>query len=160
MFLGFQDLLAYIRDKLSGFRLWNISYAQLQGNRCAHEIALSVTRDQQYQSYIARGGPFWLRSLIKEDAKEDTWSLLEGKTLSLTGLVSFLTLPSVCGFTILLLLLVSGSYWSPWFIFLCSVAVFKLVWTELYLVPSLIWMKVTKSLKKTLIKPVPNWTLN
>ncbi|XP_009139680.2 uncharacterized protein LOC103863679 [Brassica rapa] len=72
MFLGFQDLLAHIRDKLSGFRLWNISYAQLQGNRCAHEIALSVTRDQQYQSYIARGGPFWLRSLIKEDAKEDT----------------------------------------------------------------------------------------
>lgn len=61
MFLGFQDLLAHIRDKMSGFRLWNISYAQLQGNRCAHEIALSVTRDQRYQSYIARGRPFWLR---------------------------------------------------------------------------------------------------
>lgn len=54
MFLGFQDLLAHIRDKLSGFRLWNISYAQFQGNRCAHEIALSVTRDHRYQSYIAR----------------------------------------------------------------------------------------------------------
>ncbi|KAF3542925.1 hypothetical protein DY000_02007187 [Brassica cretica] len=47
MFLGFQDLLAHIRDKLSGFRLWNISYAQLQGNRCAHEIALSVTRNHR-----------------------------------------------------------------------------------------------------------------
>lgn len=71
-FLVFQDLLAHIRVKLTGFSLWNISYAHLEGNRCAHEIALSVTRDHRYQSYIARGGPFWLRTLTLEDAKDDT----------------------------------------------------------------------------------------
>ncbi|KAF3603474.1 hypothetical protein F2Q69_00033979 [Brassica cretica] len=42
------------------------------GNRCAHEIALSVTRDHRYQSYIARGGPFWLRALTLEEATDDT----------------------------------------------------------------------------------------
>ncbi|XP_013594959.1 PREDICTED: uncharacterized protein LOC106303165 [Brassica oleracea var. oleracea] len=71
-FLVFQDLLVHIRVKLTGFSLWNISYAHLEGNGCAHEIALSVTRDHQYQSYIARGGPFWLTTLTLEDAKDDT----------------------------------------------------------------------------------------
>ncbi|CAN7091771.1 unnamed protein product, partial [Brassica rapa subsp. narinosa] len=71
-FPGFQELLAHIRFKLTGFRLWCISYAHLEGNRCAQEIALSVTRDQRYQSYLARGGPMWLRNFILEEAKDDT----------------------------------------------------------------------------------------
>ncbi|KAH0891870.1 hypothetical protein HID58_054299 [Brassica napus] len=58
--------------QLTNFSLWNSSYAHLEGNRCAHEIALSVTRDHRYQSYIARGGPFWLRALTLEEAKDDT----------------------------------------------------------------------------------------
>ncbi|XP_048599635.1 uncharacterized protein LOC125579819 [Brassica napus] len=71
-FLGYQDLLGYICFKLTNFNLWNISYVHLEGNRCAHEIALSVTRDHRYQSYIARGGPFWLRALTLEEATDDT----------------------------------------------------------------------------------------
>ncbi|CAH8309074.1 unnamed protein product [Eruca vesicaria subsp. sativa] len=42
----YQELLAHIQFQLGKFRLWNISYVPLGGNRCAHEIALSVTRDQ------------------------------------------------------------------------------------------------------------------
>ncbi|KAF3534342.1 hypothetical protein DY000_02038285 [Brassica cretica] len=71
-FLGYQDLLGYICFKLTNFSLWNISYVHLEGNRCPHEIALSVTRDHRYQSYIARGGPFWLRALTLEEATDDT----------------------------------------------------------------------------------------
>ena len=33
-------------------------------NKIANEIALSVTRDLRLQSYVANGGPSWLRSLI------------------------------------------------------------------------------------------------
>lgn len=69
-FPSYQDLLTNIRCKLEGFRLWNISFSPLSGNRVAHEIALSVTRDHRYQSYVAHGGPFWLRALIQVDAQE------------------------------------------------------------------------------------------
>ncbi|KAG2328286.1 hypothetical protein Bca52824_011014 [Brassica carinata] len=68
----YQGLLAHIRFKLEGFRLWNISYVPIEGNRCAHEIALSVTRDHRYHSYIAHGGPFWLQTMLLEEAKDDT----------------------------------------------------------------------------------------
>ncbi|KAF2542678.1 hypothetical protein F2Q68_00029419 [Brassica cretica] len=41
-----------------------------EANRCADAIAISVTRDHRYASYIAKDGPFWLLPMIREDAVE------------------------------------------------------------------------------------------
>lgn len=38
-------------------------------NLIALEIALSVTKDRRYQSYIARGGPSWLAPAIRNQAR-------------------------------------------------------------------------------------------
>lgn len=37
-------------------------------NGIAEDIAVSVTRDRLYQSYIARGGPSWLSTTIRSQA--------------------------------------------------------------------------------------------
>ncbi|KAG5375148.1 hypothetical protein IGI04_039744 [Brassica rapa subsp. trilocularis] len=38
-------------------------------NRVAEEIALSVSRDHRYQSYVALGGPRWLMELLEFEAR-------------------------------------------------------------------------------------------
>lgn len=149
-FLVFQDLLAHIRVKLTGFSLWNISYAHLEGNRCAHEIALSVTRDHRYQSYIARGGPFWLRTLTLEDAKDDTWSHLVEETFSLIGLVFFFFFSCDRDFGVFFLscfiLGPIGSlwFWLFFFIVLCWGCQTLLDWA-LPRPPPIFWWNVTMS---------------
>lgn len=44
-------------------------------NKVASEVALSVTRDQRVQSYVAHGGPMWLNSLIQSEASASVSSL-------------------------------------------------------------------------------------
>lgn len=61
-------LIGAIREKLSLLRLWSIAYVHKEANRCADAIALSVTRDHRYTSYIAKDGPGWLLPMILEDA--------------------------------------------------------------------------------------------
>ena len=61
-------LIGAIREKLSLLRLWSIAYVHKEANRCADAIALSVTRDHRYTSYIAKDGPGWLLPMIREDA--------------------------------------------------------------------------------------------
>lgn len=39
-----------------------------EANSIAEMIALSVTKDRRYQSYIAQGGPHWLSSTIRSEA--------------------------------------------------------------------------------------------
>ncbi|KAJ0250444.1 hypothetical protein HA466_0137770 [Hirschfeldia incana] len=69
--LGFYwaaESLSTMREKLSLLRLWSIAFVPKHANRCADAIALSVTRDHRYSSYIAKEGPSWLLQLINEDA--------------------------------------------------------------------------------------------
>ncbi|KAH0896769.1 hypothetical protein HID58_046337, partial [Brassica napus] len=61
------SLIEAIREKLSLLRLWSISYVNRGANRCADAIALSVTRDQRYASYIATDCPGWLLPIVRED---------------------------------------------------------------------------------------------
>ncbi|KAH0893393.1 hypothetical protein HID58_055822, partial [Brassica napus] len=61
-------LIGAIREKFSLLRLWSIAYVHKEANRCSDAIALSVTRDHRYTSYIAKDGPGWLLQMILEDA--------------------------------------------------------------------------------------------
>ncbi|KAH0853636.1 hypothetical protein HID58_093008, partial [Brassica napus] len=45
-----------------------ISYVTSSCNLIANLIAVSVTRDQRYQSYVARNGPAWLATQIGQEA--------------------------------------------------------------------------------------------
>ncbi|KAH0916929.1 hypothetical protein HID58_024589 [Brassica napus] len=61
------ESLSTIRENLSLLRLWSIVYVHKDANQCADAIALSVTRDHCYTSYIAKDGPGWLLPVILED---------------------------------------------------------------------------------------------
>lgn len=39
-----------------------------ESNKVAPMIALSVTKDRHYQSYVASGGPSWVRNLLEHEA--------------------------------------------------------------------------------------------
>nr|VDD14524.1 unnamed protein product [Brassica oleracea] len=67
-FSHLSGLIGAIREKLSLLGLWSIAYVHKEANRCADAIALSVTRDHRYTSYIAKDGPGWLLPMILEDA--------------------------------------------------------------------------------------------
>ncbi|KAF3585316.1 hypothetical protein F2Q69_00028927 [Brassica cretica] len=43
-------------------------------NSWAVEIATSVTKDRRLQSYVAKGGPLWLSSLLLSEARNDNLS--------------------------------------------------------------------------------------
>ncbi|KAF2605242.1 hypothetical protein F2Q70_00028030 [Brassica cretica] len=47
--------------------LTQVREALLKPDEIANAIALSVTRDHRYQSYVATGGPTWLSSLLREE---------------------------------------------------------------------------------------------
>lgn len=64
----FRHIISQIRDALDTLEEWRIECIPYGINRCAQAIAVSVTRDYRYQSYIAREGPSWIRSLLNEDA--------------------------------------------------------------------------------------------
>ncbi|XP_009133420.1 putative F-box/LRR-repeat protein At3g18150 [Brassica rapa] len=65
-------MLNSIRRQLESFRLWSIAFVRKEGNLCVDAIALSVTRDHRYQSYIGRAGPSWLNQLIQAEAAAAT----------------------------------------------------------------------------------------
>ena len=67
-FRHLSGLIGSTREKLSLLRLWSIAYVHKEANRCADAIALSVTRDHRYTSYIVKDGPGWLLPIILEDA--------------------------------------------------------------------------------------------
>ncbi|CAN6910082.1 unnamed protein product, partial [Brassica oleracea] len=54
------SLLQSIMHSLLHFDEWSLEYVVLERNQAATLIAVSVTRDHRYQSYVARGGPSWL----------------------------------------------------------------------------------------------------
>lgn len=39
----------------------------MERNQSAERIARSVTEEHRYQSYIARGGPIWLKNLLTSE---------------------------------------------------------------------------------------------
>lgn len=47
----------------------SVEYVVSSRNRVAEEIAVSVPRDVRLQSYIATGGPCWLKNLLDQEAK-------------------------------------------------------------------------------------------
>lgn len=59
------ELVAKIFSCLSSLKEWKIELTSVGCNKAATSIADSVTRDRRYQSYVASGGPTWLRSLLQ-----------------------------------------------------------------------------------------------
>lgn len=51
--------------------MWKIDYTPLASNQIASEIAIGVTRDHGYQSYIARNGPSWVQDRIITEARSE-----------------------------------------------------------------------------------------
>ncbi|CAN6865878.1 unnamed protein product [Brassica oleracea] len=61
-------LTARVLHLLSLISHYHLTYVHIEANQVAAEIALSVTRDTRLQSYVAHGGPTWLRTLILKEA--------------------------------------------------------------------------------------------
>ncbi|CAN6932862.1 unnamed protein product [Brassica oleracea] len=61
-------LTARVLHQLSSISHYHLTYVHIEANQVAAEIALSVTRDTRLQSYVAHGGPTWLRTLILKEA--------------------------------------------------------------------------------------------
>ena len=66
-FSQWRSLIGAIREKLYPLRLWSIAYVYREANTCADAIALSVTKDHRYASYIAKDCPGWLLRMVRED---------------------------------------------------------------------------------------------
>ncbi|CAN7101106.1 unnamed protein product [Brassica rapa subsp. narinosa] len=58
------DTISVLLNEFDGVSLEHVVASR---NRIANSIALSVTRDHRYQSYVATGGPTWLSSLLREE---------------------------------------------------------------------------------------------
>lgn len=50
------------------FQIWSLDHVLEARNVIAERIANSVTSERIYQSYIATGGPKWLKDLIAYEA--------------------------------------------------------------------------------------------
>ncbi|KAG5385312.1 hypothetical protein IGI04_036782 [Brassica rapa subsp. trilocularis] len=61
-------LVLNIRHAFDGFGEWRVEHVIPVSNKVASMIALSVTTDLHYQSYVASGGPSWLRNLLEQEA--------------------------------------------------------------------------------------------
>ncbi|XP_048608288.1 uncharacterized protein LOC106413225 [Brassica napus] len=61
-------LVLNIRHVLDGFGEWRVEHVIPVSNKVASMIALSVTTDLHYQSYVVSGGPSWLRNLLEQEA--------------------------------------------------------------------------------------------
>ncbi|KAH0883486.1 hypothetical protein HID58_059582 [Brassica napus] len=66
-FGNFQPV-SHALSAISSIRDAKISYVPSSCNLIANLIAVSVTRDQRYQSYVARNGPAWLATQIGQEA--------------------------------------------------------------------------------------------
>lgn len=63
------NLSTSIFGLLSSMESWCFAHVKSSRNRPATLIAASVTKDDQRQSYVARGGPFWLHSVLSEEKR-------------------------------------------------------------------------------------------
>ncbi|KAL0762654.1 hypothetical protein Bca101_078805 [Brassica carinata] len=59
---------SYVLATIFSIREAKINFVSSSCNLIANLIAVSVTRDQRLQSYVARNGPAWLSSQICEEA--------------------------------------------------------------------------------------------
>ncbi|XP_013608296.1 PREDICTED: uncharacterized protein LOC106315069 [Brassica oleracea var. oleracea] len=60
-------ILNIINSKLQLISAWSLDYVLPASNSIASRIAVSVTSNHLYQSYIARSGPSWLHQAIGEE---------------------------------------------------------------------------------------------
>lgn len=68
LFPHLQALTAEIFNLLQSFDSWSLEHISASGNHIADAIATSVTQGHRYQSYLAKGGPHWLRHEIAAEA--------------------------------------------------------------------------------------------
>lgn len=61
-------MVSNILHILEGFGEWRVEHVVPESNKVASLIAVSVTNDHHYQSYVASGGPSWLRTLLEREA--------------------------------------------------------------------------------------------
>lgn len=57
-----------ILNSLKGFADWRVEHVVPDNNKVASLIAASVSKEQRYQSYVASGGPSWLRAMLSHEA--------------------------------------------------------------------------------------------
>ncbi|KAL0887179.1 hypothetical protein Bca101_011162 [Brassica carinata] len=60
-----------INNQLNKIGTWSLDHALPARNEVASAIAVSVTRDRRYQSYIAHNAPVWLQSLLTLEAQSN-----------------------------------------------------------------------------------------
>lgn len=63
-----QSLMYDISSRLWSLEDWVFLHCDQEKNTVAQEIAMSVTSDRRYQSYIASGGPSWLQKRFESEA--------------------------------------------------------------------------------------------
>ncbi|CAN7040727.1 unnamed protein product, partial [Brassica rapa subsp. trilocularis] len=66
-----REIVGNICDLVQRFQHWSLDHVLETRNVLAQRIATSVTVDHRYQSYIALGGPNWLKELIAYEARND-----------------------------------------------------------------------------------------
>ncbi|XP_013594888.1 uncharacterized protein LOC106442202 [Brassica napus] len=69
---GAVELVGKICDMVQWFQFWSLDHVLEARNVLAQRIANSVISERRYQSYIAFGGPNWLKDLIAYEARNAT----------------------------------------------------------------------------------------
>ena len=64
---SFTSIYQKMKNFLCKFRCWKSKVELRSSNRCAFFIADSATTDRLYQSYVARGAPLWITSLVSSE---------------------------------------------------------------------------------------------
>lgn len=67
-YLFCRDMIDEIMLLLPAIGSWSLDYVRPDSNCAANAVALSVTRDQRYQSYVGHQGPSWLHELLDAEA--------------------------------------------------------------------------------------------
>ncbi|CAH8372573.1 unnamed protein product [Eruca vesicaria subsp. sativa] len=63
-----RSLFEFVFSGANSFEDWSLEHVSLDNNGVIISIAISVTRDHHYQSYMANGDPRWLESTIRAEA--------------------------------------------------------------------------------------------
>ena len=69
--LEFPGVVQSINQLLNGINGWSLNHALQERNEAAATIAVSVTRDRRYQSYMAQHEPAWLHHLLALEASSN-----------------------------------------------------------------------------------------
>lgn len=59
-FMFLREVTNQIFDHLAVIDVWSLDYVSREGNQAAEAIALSVTKEHRYSSYISQHSPQWL----------------------------------------------------------------------------------------------------